>query len=261
MDPSLFLAVRLIVPGIAPGTADVPHPALANPTTASACSTVDQPEARVRCLNRRALDQESGGDFAAASRTLEEADRLWRAQLPPLDALHGIVLSNLGETYQQLGRWRDAGDCFQRAMEVSERALGHDDVHVAYAVVRLASVETMRGNAGRTEELLTTAIPMERRAMPGSALELSSALGFMAMLELQKGDRGKAQVLAAEGVTVAGRKSPDTPEYASNLTTLAGVYIVSPGSISTTGASRRRKQFCPRRWRCSAVSTTVQTGA
>jgi len=226
MDLSLFLAVRLLVPG----TADVPQPTLANSPTAPVCSTTIQPEAHVRCLNRRALDQESSGDFASASRTLEEADRLWRTQPQPPDALRGIVLSNLGETYQQLGRWRDAGDCFQRSVEVNESTLGHDGVHVAYAMVRLASVETMLGNPSRTEELLTTAISMERRAMPGSAVELSSALGFMAMLELQKGDRDKAQALAAEGVTVAERKSADTPEYAANLTTLAGVYIVEKDS-------------------------------
>jgi tetratricopeptide (TPR) repeat protein len=230
MDLLLFLAVRLIVPGTAPESANVPQPALANPTTAPACSTMIQPEARVRCLNRRALDEESGGDFAAASRNLEEADRLWQAQPPPPDALRGIILSNLGEMYQQLGRWRDAGDCFQRAMEVSERTLGHDDVHVAYAMVRLASVESMLGDPSRTEELLTTAISMERRAMPGSAVELASALGFMAMLELQKGDHDKARALAAEGVTVAERKSANTPEYAANLTTLAGVYIVAKDS-------------------------------
>ena len=223
MDLSLFLAVRLIVPG----AVDVPRPVVANPATAPACSTVDQPDARVRCLNRRALDQESGGDFAAASRTLEETDRLWRAQPPPSDALRGIVLSNLGETYQQLGRWRDAGDCFQRAMAADEHAFGRGNVRIAYAMVRLASVESMLGNTAGTEELLTEAIGIERRAMPDSALELSSALGFMAMLEVQKGNPERARNLAAEGVEVSERRSLDTPEYAVDLATLGGVYIVA----------------------------------
>jgi len=222
MDLSWLLAIRLIVSG----TADVPQPALASPAAASACSTVDRPEARVRCLNRLALDQESRGDFAAASRTLEEADRLWQAQPPPPDALHGIVLSNLGETYQQLGRWRDAGDCFQRAMAVNTRTFGEGSARVASAMVRLASVEAMLGNAARTEELLAAAIPMERRAMPESAPELASALGFMAMLEVQKGDFERARNLAAEGVEVSEKHSQDTPEFAANLATLGGVYIV-----------------------------------
>ena len=222
MDLSLLLAVRLIILG----TTDIPEPVLANATMAPICATDVQPEAHVRCLNRWALHQEAGGDFAAASHTLEEADRLWGGQPPPPDALHGIILSNLGETYQQLGRWRDAGDCFQRAIAADEQALGHGNVRIAYAMVRLASVETMLGNASRTEELLSAAIGMERRAMPDSALELSSALGFMAMLEVQKGHPGRARDLAAEGVEVAEKRSLDTPEFAANLATLGGVYIV-----------------------------------
>ena len=222
MDLSLLLAVRLIVLG----TTDVPKPTVANATSVPACSTASPP-ARVHCLNRQALKQESGGDFAAASRTLEEADRLWRTQPPPPNPLHGIVLSNLGEAYEQMGRWRDAGDCFQRAMAADENAFGQGNVRVAYAMVRLASVEAMVGNPGRAQELLAEAIAVERRAMPDSALELSYALGFMAMLKVQKGDLESARNLAAEGIEVSEKRSPDTPEYAVNLATLGGVYVVA----------------------------------
>ena len=224
MNLLLFLTVRLIASGSFTDAAPYSKPVEVSSTRI--CPATGSPEARVYCLNRAALDDESRGDFATASRLLGDADGLWQLSPSPRDELHGVVLSNLGEAYEQLGRWRDAGLCFQGSLQANEHAFGRGDVRVAYEMVRLASVEAMLGNPGKTEELLTTAILLERRAMPASAIELSSALGFMAMFELQKGDHEAARKLASEGVDVAQRRNLDTPEYAVNLATLAGVYIV-----------------------------------
>ena len=232
MDLALLLAIHLVVT-----TADATVPAMpmtpASPLTDS-CATGMESRAAVVCLNRHALDLERQGDFAAASKALEEAERLWSSNPAPPDALHATILSNLGEAYEQLGRWRDAANCFRGALEVDEKAVGKDDVHTAYAMVRLASIEMMMGSMAKAEELLSMALPIERQGLPASAVEFSGGLSFAAMLELQKGGVAEAEKLAREGVDVMALRNMDTVEYAASLTTLAGVYIVEHDSVRAT---------------------------
>jgi tetratricopeptide (TPR) repeat protein len=222
MDVVLLLAVSMFVS--APANTTLPTlPAI---TESHSCASGLEPSAAAICLNREALHQEQQGDFTAASQTLEEADRLWAHDPKPTVSLRATVLLNLGETYEQLGRWREARECFRNAMSFTESTVGRADVHTAYAMMRLATMEMLLGNPGRAEELLNTALPMERRALPDSALELSGALSFTSLFELQKGDVEAALKLAQEGVAVSGSRSLESPEYAANLITLAGVYIV-----------------------------------
>jgi tetratricopeptide (TPR) repeat protein len=222
MDVALLLAVHIIVSA----AADTTLPTLPAITETHSCPSGLEPGAMALCLNRRALDQEQRGDYTAASQTLEEANRLWTHEPKPPASMHAIMLSNLGETHAQLGRWREARECFRDAMSIDESTLGRKDVHTAYLMVRLASIETILGNTARAEELLNAALPLERAALPASALELASALSFMSMFDLQKGDVAAAAKLAQEGVAVWGSQSVESPDYAANLTTLAGVYIV-----------------------------------
>jgi tetratricopeptide (TPR) repeat protein len=222
MDMALLLALRLIFST----TGDSTQPTLPAIAETHSCASGMDPAAAAICLNRQALNQEQHGDFAAASQTLAEANRLWTREPKPPAALRATILSNLGETWEQLGRWREARECFREAISIDETSFGRADAHTAYSMVRLAAVEMMLGNPASAEEMLNAALPIERRALPGSALELSAALSFTSMFELQKGDVAAAARLAREGLTAAGSRSTESPEYAANLSTLAGVYIV-----------------------------------
>jgi tetratricopeptide (TPR) repeat protein len=243
MDAALLLAVRMIVSA----AVDTTPPTLPTFTQTDSCTPGMEPSGAVLCLNRQALDQEQRGEFAAASKTLEEADRLWTREPKPRASLRATILSNLGETYEQLGRWRDARECFRNAMAVNEDTFGHGDVHTAYSMVRLASIEMMMGDPARAEELLNTALPMERRALPDSAMELSGALSFAAMFELQKGNIAEAARLAQEGVAVAKSRNVESPEYAASLTTLAGVYIIEHDTTRATPLLNRGVDILERR--------------
>ena len=243
MDVALLLAVGMIVSA----AADTILPTLPAITETHACAPGMDPSAAAICLNQRALDQEQRGDFAAASRTLEEADRLWMRDARPRVSLRANILSNLGETYEQLGRWREARECFRNAIAVNESTVGRADVHTAYAMVRLATMEMLLGNPARAEELLNAALPIERRALPDSALELSAALSFTSMFELQKGDIAGAAELAREGVEASGSRSVESPDYAANLTTLAGVYIVQHDLARATPLLNRAIDILERR--------------
>ncbi len=222
MDMMLLLAVSLLAV-VAP---DIPQPGLPTIAQVRSCAPGLELKAAAICLNQQALDQEKLGDFAAASKTFEQANRLWENDAKPEAALHATLLSNLGETYEQLGRWREARECFQRALALSDQDAGKASLGSASSMVRLASAEMLLGNPARSEELLNTALPIERRALPGSALELAGALIYLSNLELQKGDIGMAVKLAQEGVEVSGSRSRETPDYAASLTTLAGAYMI-----------------------------------
>ena len=221
MDIALLLAVRLIL--AAPDVTASAQPAIAE---TSSCASGMEPKATAICLNRQALDEEQRGDFLTASQTLQQADALWAHDPRPAVSVHATIISNLGETYEQLGRWREARECFRKAMSLNESTLGRGDVHTAYSMVRLATIEMLLGSPGEAEELINTALPVERRARPDSALELSGALSFLSMIELQKGEVREAARLAEEGVEASGSISVESPEHAASLTTLAGVYIV-----------------------------------
>lgn len=229
MDIAVLLAVRMMV-----AAAGTNLPTLASVAETHSCAPGGEPGATAVCLNRQALEQERHGDFAAASQALAEAERLWTRDPKPPASLHAAILSNLGETYEQLGHSREARDCFQTAMSLNEDTFGRADVHTAYSMVRLATIEMMLGSPAKAEELLNTALPMERRALPDSTVEFAAALSFAAMFQLQKGDIAAAARLAKEGVAASGSGSMESPEYAANLTTLASVYIVEHNPARAT---------------------------
>lgn len=95
MDAALLLTIGLL---LAPADTTIPSPSIGAMT--DSCEAAKDPVASAVCLNHRALDQEQHGDYASASRTLEEADQLWTGGLKPSAALHATILSNLGDTYE-----------------------------------------------------------------------------------------------------------------------------------------------------------------
>jgi tetratricopeptide (TPR) repeat protein len=242
MDAALLLTIGLL---LAPADTTIPSPSIGAMT--DSCEAAKDPAATAVCLNHRALDQEQHGDYASASRTLEEADQLWTADLKPSAALHATILSNLGDTYEQLGHWREARESFMQALAENEKAFGRSDVHAAFSMVRVASVEIVLGNPARADELLNAALPIERRAMPGSAMEFSGALSIASMFELQRGNIAEAAKLAQEGVAASGSRGEDTVEYAANLTNLAGVYIVEHDTARATPLLNRSIDILERR--------------
>jgi tetratricopeptide (TPR) repeat protein len=242
MDAALLLTIRLL---LAP--ADTTVPSQSTGVMTDSCEAAKDPGAAAVCLNRGALDREQHGDYASASRALEEAAQLWTGDPGPGGALHATILSNLGDTYEQLGRWREARESFMQALAENARAFGRSDVHAAYSMVRVATVEIVLGNAARADELLDAALPIERRAMPGSALEFSGALSIASMFELQRGNIAEAAKLAREGVAASGSRSEDTVEYAANLTNLAGVYIVERDTVRATPLLNRSVDILERR--------------
>jgi len=229
MDAALLLTIGLLC---APADTTIPSPSIGAMT--DSCEAAKDPASTAVCLNRRALDQEQHSDYASASRTLEEAAQLWTGGLKPSGALHATILSNLGDTYEQLGRWREARESFMQALAENEKVFGPSDVHAAFSMVREATAEIVLGNPARADDLLDAALPIERRAMPGSALEFSGALSIASMFELQRGNVAEAARLAQEGVAASGSRSEDTAEYAANLTNLAGVYIVEHDTVRAT---------------------------
>jgi len=242
MDAALLLTIRLL---LAPADTTISLPPIAAVT--DSCEAAKDPTAAAVCLNRRALDREQHGDYVSASRTLEEAAQLWTRDPRPSTALHATILSNLGDTYEQLGRWREARESFMQSLAENESAFGRSDVHAAFSMVRVATVEIVLGNPARADQLLNTALPIERRAMPGSALEFSGALTIASMFELQRGNIAEAAKLAQEGVAAAGSRSEDTVEYAANLTNLAGVYIVEHDTARATPLLNRSVDILERR--------------
>ncbi len=204
----------------------VNHPPEPIPVTlsTSSCGDAPNPRAVALCLNRDAIAMEHAGDFGAAARKLAEAAEVWQRD-PALDpALHALILSNLGEAYEQLGRWPDAAARFEQALTIQQSPSGRDETGAASSMIRLAGVRMLLGHPDQAQRLYVDGLATLRRSLPGSALELSLGLGSYAVLEIQNGDLATATNLAKESISAAELTGNDTVAYASSLAILAGVY-------------------------------------
>ncbi len=214
----------------------VNHPPEPIPVTLSTTACADAPDTRgvALCLNRDAIAMEHSGDFMAAARKLAEATEVWERD-PALDpSLHAMVLSNLGEAYEQLGRWPDAGARFEQALAIEQAASSRDEAGAASSMIRLAGVKMLMGHPDDAQRLYDEGLAALRRSLPGSALELSLGLGSYALLQIQKGDLISATAAAKESVSTAESTGTDSVAYASSLAILAGVYSLDGQTARST---------------------------
>jgi tetratricopeptide (TPR) repeat protein len=160
------------------------------------------------------------GDASGAE--LAFRDAIAAAETPGGDPLQlASSLSSLGQLKYQQKDYTAAEDCFQRALQLRERALGRDHPVVISGINNLAASYVARGALDEAEPLLQRAMAVTVKRVEATQSELSVNLNNLVRLYVKRGDYARAEPLLVQLLALKRPLGPEHPDVAAVLVTLA----------------------------------------
>ncbi|MEE8524497.1 MAG: serine/threonine-protein kinase [Thermoanaerobaculia bacterium] len=131
-----------------------------------------------------------GGGEPTVRELVDRGRELLRSGLEDEPEVRVTLLIKLGEVYTDLGRYPEAAELLEEAVELSRRWHGGDHPELATAVNDLAAVYHRMGELGGAEELYRESIDMRRRL--GLEDDLAKPMNNLATALLEHGEPGEA---------------------------------------------------------------------
>jgi tetratricopeptide (TPR) repeat protein len=160
------------------------------------------------------------GDAAGAEQAFRGA--IAEAEQPGGDPLQmASSLSSLGQLKYQQKDYAQAEDCFRRALELREQALGGDHPTVISSINNLAALYVARGALDDAEPLLQRAMAVTIKRVEASQADLAVNLNNLVRLYVKRGDYARAEPMLTQLLAMKRPLGPEHPEVAAVLVTLA----------------------------------------
>lgn len=176
----------------------------------------------------------------------EIADSLYRRMIAIDQANHeeetevAIGLNNRGILLGDMGRDEEAVEVLQRALEIRERVLGHDNVTTAVTMGALANVFNHLGRFDRAESLYAGELSIRQRLLPPDHMDVALSLENLAGVVSSRGDYPRARVLFDRAVAIRERHQPPEHQDMARLYNNLGVLNYRMGDFA--GAAARFRQ-------------------
>jgi tetratricopeptide (TPR) repeat protein len=157
------------------------------------------------------------------------AERGLRAAIQVVDGISdsqlelAAALNRLGFLKQEIGSHTEAEICFQRALEVGERALGSEHLGLVPALKGLGTTRLVRGNPQAAEPFLTRALAISQSHLGEDHPDLVLLLNDLTRLYLKQSAFAFAEPLLLRLLELKRPKGEDHPEVATVLASLAVV--------------------------------------
>jgi TonB family protein len=133
------------------------------------------------------------------------------------------ALIKLGELKHEAAAEEEAESLFLRALDVSERMLGGDDLGLVPALTSLGAVRIARGMPEGAEPVLTRALAISERRLGPDHPDLAGLLNDLSRLYLKQSAHAFAEPLLLRLHAIKRSKGDDHPEVATVLASLAAV--------------------------------------
>src|SRR2546423_1809558 len=150
------------------------------------------------------------------------------AQSPAVTALVpdqedvGRVLNNLAVAYSTLGEYDKAEAAILRAIAISEKTIGPDNVRLADQLESLADIYVIREEYAKAEPLYQRALRIQEKALPADHPTSAVNLMGLARLHYYQGDHATADPLVERPLAITQKPfGPDHPDSTDTLTSMA----------------------------------------
>ena len=135
-------------------------------------------------------------------------------------------LNNLANVYQEQGKYAEAEDLNQRALAITEKALGSNHPDVAQSFHNLAMVYDFQGKYAEAAELYQRAFAIWEKALGSSHPDVANSLNSLANVYHKQGKNAKAVELYQRALAIKEKALGSShPEVAGSLNNLAIVYF------------------------------------
>src|SRR5205823_453090 len=150
------------------------------------------------------------------------------AQSPAVTALVpdqedvGRVLNNLAVAYSTLGKYDKAEAAILRAIAISEKTIGPDNVRLADQLESLADIYVIKEEYAKAEPLYRRALKIQEKALPADHPASAVNLMGLARLHYYQGEYAKAEPLFQRALAIREKAlGPDHPDVAETLNAVA----------------------------------------
>ena len=136
-----------------------------------------------------------------------------------------ISLNNLAFLYDSQGRYQEAEDLYQQALDMKKRLLGNQHPSLATGLNNLAALYVSQGRYQEAEPLYKEALEMRKRLLGNQHPDVASSLNNLALLYDNQGRYREAEDLYQQALQMIKRlQGNQHPHLASSLTNLADLY-------------------------------------
>lgn len=153
-------------------------------------------------LNDQGNEAAARGDYAQAERLLGQALAAWRAMGPDYEAHAATTMINLGQTFCEQGRWREAEKIIEEALVLNRRALGPKHLRTLNNLNVLGNTYLLLEGPQRAEALYSEALAVERELYPNDVQLAQTLVGLSSVRERQ-GKLDEALSLGEEALAIA----------------------------------------------------------
>jgi len=145
------------------------------------------------------------------------------ARSEPVDELETLIQQV--ERLYQAGKYAEATDVAQRALQLTEHQLGPEHPNVATRLNNLAVLYSAQGRIADVEPLYRRALAVEEKALGSDHPNVGTDLNNLAVLYLDQGRYAQAEPLFKRALAIAEKAlGPDHPDVGNRLNNLAELY-------------------------------------
>jgi serine/threonine protein kinase len=180
--------------------------AQASASTQSTTSAKPDPHLEVRT----ALDR-------AAARIPGKFDRQ-----PEVEA---AIRDTMGQTYMDLGLYREARKQLERALDLRRRVLGTENRQTLKTMSRLGSIADLQGEYPRAEALRSQVLAIQRRVLGPESPDTLYSLNNLAVVYWHQGKYAQAEALESQTLEIRRRVlGAEHPDTLTSMNALANFY-------------------------------------
>ena len=180
--------------------------------------------ARVKALNRQALNFYSSGKYAEGVSVAQEAVELSQSKLGPEHPDTATGLNNLAALYESMGAYDNALPLYQRSLAILEKALGPEHPDTAKGLNNLALLYESMGAYDKALPLSQRSLAISEKALGPEHRDTAGSLHNLAFLYYAMGAFDKALPLYLRSLAILkkalGSEHPDTAGSLNNLAQL-----------------------------------------
>jgi eukaryotic-like serine/threonine-protein kinase len=167
------------------------------------------------------------------------AERLAR-ELDEEPEVRASLMSVVGKVYENLGRFDEAEDLYERAFGLRRGLLAPDHPDIASSLAELGAIGYRKGNFDAADSLLTAALALRRAHFGERHLAVATAMSDLGSLRTQQRDYAAADSLLRGAVHLHRELlGPSHPALALALNNLA---VVARGAGDFTAAERHHRE-------------------
>jgi len=153
------------------------------------------------------------------------AEKTWK----PLPAAQA-----LGEACMAVGKYADAEQQFNLALETREKPLGANDLTVAHTLRSKGLLLSIQGKYLQSKDLLERVVQIDRETLGPNDSGLAAALNALAIVDAELGDKRTAQKLYEQALAI------DEKNLGRKALMWRRFLPISQGFIVPKGSARRR---------------------